>query len=273
MRRHLIFLLAASLFFAFGCKRVKQRKIKLDLQTRPSCQAASTNYNLTCVAALEVRVLSATKEIIASRCHEISTPYLDFQDLITSGLTILEDVNPQIDVTIELRAYHAQVDVACSTAGLSDNNLMFWGESEVANITDKTDTEIRIFTECRPDCPCDQLGTTDCSLVLDRGGCAPVVENRTCLKSCSDNDDCYGGQLLCNALVCQAGDGNYCDTCAGASDCTSLTDGFCMSTPQQVGTEEICTTPCPAVGSATPCPTQMSCKKLDVAGSLYQTIP
>jgi hypothetical protein len=253
------------------------------LGLRTSCPAATRNYSLRCIDSLVVRLVGADGQPFRRQCTAITQPYDSMQALVSSTnvVEVLKDVRARSDVRLELRAYHGTEGVApCDLALLDDAHLMFWGMSAVTDFTDQSRDEVTVEIECRPECDCDDLvdAAQRCPPEMLGGVCAPPA-NRLCRKECESADNCWGGSLSCEIGTCEAGvsgtvkccapvAGRICSPCAYDSECES---GLCVHNTTAGVDEWFCADPCPPLPDVTPCPTDMSCKRL--GNGVYERAP
>ncbi|MBI5507349.1 MAG: hypothetical protein HY903_01225 [Deltaproteobacteria bacterium] len=278
--------LALATLAGFGCGQKTPRNVRLDLVLRSSCPASTQSYDISCVHSVVVGLVATTGQSFESRCTAVSGSYASLQDLLaaTHVVSVLEKVEARADVRLAVRAYHGGDKPPCHD--LLDSELMFWGMSPAADLTDPAVDELVVEVECRPECDCADLGATErCPSDLVIGICAPPA-NRPCRKQCNDNGDCYDGLLSCevgtcddlpaSGQCCTATDGERCWECGRAGDCNS---GVCVhntytvpgTTPPEGPDEWFCASPCPPLPNVTPCPTGMSCKRLD--NGIYVSVP
>ncbi|MBI3180075.1 MAG: hypothetical protein HYZ27_10465, partial [Deltaproteobacteria bacterium] len=213
---------AALVLAAWACVPGDLAPVRLELLVRGSCPPSTATYDISCVQALTVGLVGADDTRFRTDCTVLAGQYATLVDLIASQqlTTVLEHIRARNDVRLELRAYKGADGEPCSD--LDDSNLMFWGSSELVDLSDESLTEVIVSIECRPDCDCADLADpVRCPAELPVGACARAA-NLTCRRSCNPVDGaCYGGAAQCSTNVC---DGDPDTTCCG-----NPPNGLCMS--------------------------------------------
>jgi len=252
------YLLAAALA---GCGS-QPRGVKLDLHFSTSCPATPKSYDLQCVEALEGQVLDEDGVVLSSQCNELSSAtFVSAYELVNSTelVPVLENVAPRAKAMIGLRGYHARLSDLCQEDG-----LMFWGRSDVIDLTDLDLTRVDIDIECRDDCDCESFADEDPACPLAFGEtqrvCAPTFE---CGKSCDSTPECWDSAAECVDNVCRPlAPGQMCDDCFSANDCGDGLACVRHTTTSPFVDETFCALLCPAEG-LTACPGRMGCLRVD----------
>lgn len=244
------------------------RPVRIDLDLRPSCGIASTLYDLSCVRALEVRLVDLEGNVVASQCTPTELGLFDnFSELLgrDEPLFVLEDITPMRDVRFEVRGYHRVLSGADKPAceDLQREELMLWGTSAIRDLTVPDLREVTVFLECRPSCDCGDLDQS-CPLALEEGICTPP--RGLCRKTCEVHGDCYGGEeadMACIDDRCQPdATGGMCGDCAVDACQIGLACAVCVDpTRCEQPAEPFCALPCPQGDAADPCPAPMSCSR------------
>ena len=234
------------------------REVRRELLTRSSCGWSTQEYDTSCVAALDVRLVDSEGTLLRSHCTAVGGQYASLASLVGTRelVRVLEDVTPRGDVAVELRAYHSRDKTPCVSH--TDDELMLWGRSELFDLNDAKTTVVNVILECRPECDCAALDAdaTRCPAALVRGACAPPLEV-PCGKSCRNDDECYAGRLPCLDGRCAPQPGDLCASCEGATACQS---GLCVENTARG--ERFCADVCPEPEQARACSETMSCKRL-----------
>ncbi len=241
--------------------------VRLELLVRGSCPPSTASYDISCVQALSVGLVGADGRRFRSACTVLAGKYPSLVDLIASDdvVTVLERIRARHNVRLELRAYKGSDGEPCSD--LNDQDLMFWGASDVVDLSDEALTEVVVSIECRPDCDCADLADpVRCPADLPMGACARAA-NLTCRRSCDPADGaCYGGAAECTTNVCDGNPGatccgnppdGLCMPCSTSADCAS---DMCIENTQT--NERFCSEACPPLPWSYPCPLHMSCKRI-----------
>lgn len=267
MRKGIFLFLALCLFPS--CEVSEPRDIRLEFVIRSSCGRSPANYDLSCLAALDIRVVDENSNTKASQCTDVRGRYGSVRDLIASTdiLAVTDKLEPYENAIIEVRGYHAFDKEACTDA--QESELLLWGRSELVSLAEESTNVISLHTECRPTCDCEKLGEdiSECPVQMSPGICAPL-ETVNCRKVCGQAESCYGGELNCSGGLCSPLPGGLCWECESSSDCDI---GRCVQNTEISDQEVFCAPSCPEELSAHPCPTNMSCKL--VGQTPYQLFP
>lgn len=244
------------------------RTVRLDLIPRGSCGRSSQTYDISCVAALELRVLDSFGDTLAEQCTPVVGSYTFMSDLVAAReiTTLLESVDARDGVHLELRAYHAFDKQPC--VDQTEADLMMWGSTGPIDFLTGNVLEVGLPFECRPSCDCAQFDASpaQCPGTLEPGVCTPLPAQR-CRRECSSTAECFGGApLTCEQQQCTAAAGEMCSECSSGADCDS---GLCV---ENLGTgERFCARRCPPQGGVQVCPTFMACRAAD--GQTFTWVP
>ncbi|MFC1609720.1 hypothetical protein ACFL6C_02065 [Myxococcota bacterium] len=260
-----------------ACGGSDARPIRLELHHDMFSCRSSTSYDISCVNSLVVQYIvlqDGEEKKFRGKCTDVSGDYGVLQDLLADRDTRfwLQDVRARKNVRVEIRGYHGFDAGPCSQPldELDPKALVFWGSSDFVNLTKPSSTEIDVWFECRPNCNCRaiaDLQVVQCPIDLVPGVCTRPSTKSCRTKPCEVREDCYDGAIDCNANVCTAPPKALCRDCANDDACDS---GICVHqtyTPPGESAPDIdenfCTIQCPPEdGTAWPCPTDMTCKRL-----------
>jgi len=255
---------------AAGCSS-GPRVIQLELGFQSSCGSSSRTYDISCIAALEIRLVSSTTgEIVESKCTPISGLYASINEMITAiELLAVLETKAYTDVQVEMRGFHSFNKPACSE--LTDGELMLWGKSGTVDLSSRSLDKVRVVFECRAGCDCAALDAspTVCPAQLIPGICGPGV-NQLCRGACDKAADCFGGELSCAQQVCTplpSGDG-MCRDCATSNECPA---GHCVR--NTTTNEHFCARACPPLAGADPCPAEMACRQVHGSSPKFEVLP
>lgn len=259
----------AAIIVAGGCADDGARPIRLDMAGRSSCTSNASNQDVSCVKSLEIRMVDADRNLLYSQCTPVTAATID-ELWRASGFTrVLTEVKAKKNVYVEMRAYQARDRQPCDNLRRSD--LILWGSSALVDLSDATTEVVSITYECRPDCMCDALGSSECPFELQEEAlvCAPAAKVPcSAARICDAQDECLGGELVCSSGRCRAIEANFCAACTTDANCVS---GPCVL--NRYACESFCAIPCPGP-AAIQCPDDTSCKRLGSANfELYEDPP
>jgi len=257
MDRRLSLLLLISMLA--GCGN-QPRGIRIDVNFGASCTTTASIYNIECVSAFETRLLDANGDPQVTHCTEVSAGVFKHAgDLVTveEVVPVLENVQPREAAFLEIRGYHNLVHEPCQQEIPSRDDLMFWGRSELLDLTDDSLKAVKVDIECRDACDCGALGVDDaCPLAFTDSirVCTPPL---VCRASCETDADCWDGELSCKAERCSPEPEGMCFECDSDLDCTA--DLVCVSHTVGKLTERFCARSCPSDTELVACPGKMWC--------------
>jgi hypothetical protein len=256
---------------AAACGDTGPRPVQLQLITRGSCSPSA--YDLSCVRSLRVQMFSEERSYRA-QCLTLSPAFESWGDLVSSRdlLFVLEGVRARANVRIEIRGYHNRIENdPCES--LNDESLMFWGTSQLVDLSQPDTDNVVVHVDCRPKCDCRLIDNGACTAALVRGVCAPRL-----LLTCRDRactTGCFDGLLDCDSGTCVPSGGGMCFDCAASSECDS---NMCIHHTYQVGNYDIDEAFCayeplcpPPSGWAHACPEGLPCTQID--GVSFSLLP
>jgi hypothetical protein len=239
--------------------------LSLQIGTRQSCGVFSgLDYDTSCLSAVYVAVRDADGGgLVVEQCTRLEARKAELGELLR-GEAVLDFSGVSTDrrVIFEVRGMHDKgADGAdrCQDAE-DENHWLFWGESDVVDLTAFDDeggnVVVPVVVDCR-DCAfacepgdcfgCDAIGRT-CPLDTPESFCVPGVAFQ-CDKRCDDDGDCFEGARAClDTGFCDTREptGGLCSPCAlidGVVD--GCGDGFtCVGPPGS--TQGFCAESCPA---------------------------
>lgn len=249
-----------------GACEPPSRAVRIELVVRGSCGRSTQTYDISCVSSLELSLVDAHGQVLASQCTSVPGQYGAIHDLVTARelLPVLENVESHDGAHLEFRAYHAFDKPPCED--LVEADLMLWGSSAPLNLTNESLQTVTVELECRPTCDCELFDREPamCPPALVPGVCTPL-EVQLCQRECDNAGDCYGGLLACVDGRCTSSVGGVCAPCSSGADCDS---GRCIRNLNT--SEQFCAQRCPPSDSATVCPTRMSCRRAD--GAVFEEL-
>lgn len=265
--RRLLLVLTSLLATLAGCPDAEPRPpvpLSIQIGTRQSCGVFSgLDYDTSCLSAVSVVVKDATsRQVLSETCTNLAERKPELGTLLRGDPVVnFGGLSTDRSVIFEVRGLQDKgadgVD-RCEDAD-NDNHWLFWGESDVVDLTafdkDGGTALVRIVVDCR-DCAfsctdgdcfgCAALDDT-CPLALPESFCVPGVSFE-CDKRCDEDDDCFEGARTCLASGrCDTvtPTGGLCSPCAlidGAVD--GCGEGFtCVGPPGS--TQGFCAESCP----------------------------
>ncbi len=253
--------IAPVLCMAIACAQpTVEQSVRLDFNLRGSCGRSTQSYDLSCVSSLDIKLLDPQGMLIKQQCLSTGGRFPKLHDLVASAtiIDLLDGIESPGPFVLEMRAYHSFDKAPCTDMDRSE--LMLWGTTPVFSLDeDPPRTEITLTADCRPDCDCEEFDSNPqlCPASLGESVCTPLPE-RLCRKPCETSESCFGGELSCVNLVCEASPGKFCAECVQNSDCDS---GYCIT--NNITGELFCAQPCPDSNQADACIERMSCRRID----------
>jgi hypothetical protein len=237
--------------------------LSLQLATRQSCGVLSgLDYETSCMAAVYVRVLDATRTQIYEECRPLDEAAGErageLRELLLRGEPLISftKLSTNQTVTFEVRGLHdvGLDDGADLCAGADDSDhWLFWGVSAAVDLTrleDKDGLVVPVVLDCR-DCTyacgdqqcfgCPAIGASaSCPAGFPPSFCAPTT---TCDKACETASDCFGGARACVEGKCDTDtvNGGLCSPCGGSVGCADGLTCVARGSTQR----GFCAPPCP----------------------------